>query len=85
MITNNFKLALEATVALINAVPLLGTSQRRADYHQALDIIERLIDTDDENPLIDLLANKIADYENSALEFAEFNARIASLKLTSAS
>lgn len=54
----NYEVALNATAPLINAIPLLGGSNRRDDYEQALEIVERLIDTDDENPLIDLLAKK---------------------------
>ncbi|MGT3172755.1 helix-turn-helix domain-containing protein [Yersinia enterocolitica] len=79
MTTNSYEVALNATAALINAVPLLGGSHSREDYEQALEMVERLIDTDDENPLIDLLAKKIADYENAAPEFEAFNARIAAL------
>lgn len=79
MTANNYEVALNAISILISAVPLLGKSHSREDYEQALAIVERLIDTDDENPLIDLLAKKIADYENTAPEFAEFNARIAAL------
>lgn len=79
MTAKNYEVALNATAILISAVPLLGGSHRREDYEQALEIVERLLDTDDENPLIDLLAKKIADYENTAPEFADFNARIAEL------
>lgn len=80
MITlTNYQAALNAVAALVNAVPLLGGSGSREDYEQALELVERLIDTDDENPLIDLLAKKIADYENAAPEYAEFNARIAAI------
>ncbi|WP_228864149.1 type II toxin-antitoxin system HigA family antitoxin [Xenorhabdus sp. PB30.3] len=75
----NYEVALSATATLINAIPLLGGSNRRDDYEQALEIVEQLLDTDDENPLIDLLAKKIADYENTAPEFAEFNAHIAAV------
>ncbi|RJT31941.1 helix-turn-helix domain-containing protein [Rahnella woolbedingensis] len=79
MTANSYEAALNATATLINAVPLLGGSHSREDYEQALEMVERLIDTDDENPLIDLLAKKIADYENSTPEFEAFNTRIAAL------
>ncbi len=80
MITStHYQAALNAAATLVNAVPLLGGSGNRHDYEQALELVERLIDTDDENPLIDLLAKKIADYENTAPEYAEFNARIAAI------
>ena len=80
MITSTrYEAALCAAATLVNAIPLLGGSANRDDYEQALELVERLIDTDDENPLIDLLAKKIADYENTAPEYAEFNARIAAI------
>ncbi|TCV98975.1 helix-turn-helix domain-containing protein [Biostraticola tofi] len=80
MITStHYQAALNAAATLVNAVSLLGGSDNRHDYEQALELVERLIDTDDENPLIDLLAKKIADYENTAPEYAEFNARIAAI------
>ena len=80
MITStHYQAALNAAATLVNAVPLLGGSSNREDYEQALELVERLIDTDDENPLIDLLAKKIADYENAAPEYAQFNARIAAI------
>ena len=80
MITStHYQAALNAAATLVNAVPLLGGSSNREDYEQALELVERLIDTDDENPLIDLLAKKIADYENAATEYAQFNARIAAI------
>lgn len=65
--------ALEATKQLIAAVPFLGGSVSEQDYRDALALVDYLIDHDDENPLIDFLAAKIADYENSAEQFAAFN------------
>lgn len=76
---STYKTALSAVTALINTIPLLGGSQSRDDYEQALEIVKHLIDTDDENPLIDILATKIADYENSAPEYATFNASLAAI------
>lgn len=72
---SSYKKALDAIDALISAIPIGG----RQDYEQALEIVEHLIDTDDENPLIDILATKIADYENSAPEYAAFNESLAAV------
>lgn len=79
MTANSCEAALHAMSTLINTVHLLEGSHRHEDYEQVLEMVERLIDTDDENPLIDLLAKKIADYENTAPEFEAFNARITAL------
>ncbi|VYU31950.1 helix-turn-helix domain-containing protein [Metakosakonia massiliensis] len=71
--------ALEATKQLVAAVPFLGGSSSERDYHDALALVDYLIEHDDENPLIDLLASKIADYEDNSGRFAEFDAAIAEI------
>lgn len=71
--------AIEATKALVNAVPFLGGSSSEKDYRDALALVDYLIEKDDENPLIDFLASKIADYEDSSKHFAEFNKSIAEM------
>lgn len=78
MIADTIK-AIEATKQLVAAVPLLGGSTSEKDYRDALELVDYLIDHDDENPLIDLLAAKIADYEDNSEQFAEFNERIAEI------
>ncbi|MCQ5471579.1 HTH-type transcriptional regulator/antitoxin HigA [Pantoea sp. AN62] len=65
--------AIEATKQLVAAVPFLGGSVSEKDYRDALALVDYLIDHDDENPLIDFLAAKIADYEDNSERFAEFN------------
>ncbi|WP_277973325.1 helix-turn-helix domain-containing protein [Pantoea agglomerans] len=72
MIADTIK-AIEATKQLVAAVPLLGGSGSEKDYRDALALVGFLIDHDDENPLIDFLATKIADYEDNSERFAEFN------------
>ena len=71
--------AIQATDNLIKAVPLLGGSQLKADYEQALELVEYLIEHQPTHPLIDMLADKVAKYEEYAPEFADFNARIKAL------
>ncbi|EHK0699973.1 helix-turn-helix domain-containing protein [Salmonella enterica] len=71
--------AIEATKQLVAAVPLLGGSTSEKDYRDALALVDYLIDHDDENPLIDFLAAKIADYEDNSERFAEFNKDVAEM------
>lgn len=71
--------AIQATNNLIKAVPLLGGSTRKKDYEQALELVEYLVEHDPDSPLVDILTDKVARYEDSATEFAAFNARIAAL------
>ncbi|MND67123.1 Antitoxin HigA [compost metagenome] len=78
MIANTAR-AIEATKQLIDAVPFLGGSSSESDYREALALVDYLIEKDDENPLIDFLASKIADYENSSDRFAEFNKSVAEM------
>jgi len=65
--------AIQATQALVTAVPLLGGSHSQSDYKAALELVDYLIENDDENPLIDILAVKIAEYEEHNEQFYEFN------------
>ncbi|POW57667.1 MULTISPECIES: type II toxin-antitoxin system HigA family antitoxin [Pantoea] len=75
MIADTIK-AIEATKQLVAAVPLLGGSNSEKDYRDALALVDYLIDHDDENPLIDFLAAKIAHYEDNSERFAEFNKEV---------
>ncbi len=52
MIANTAK-AIEATKALVAAVPFPGGSASEKDYRDALALVDYLIENDDENPLID--------------------------------
>lgn len=78
MIANTAK-AIEATKALVAAVPFLGGSASEKDYRDALALVDYLIENDDENPLIDFLASKIAEYEDNSKQFAEFNKSVAEM------
>lgn len=78
MITNAAK-AIEATKQLVAAVPFLGDNASEKDYREALALLDYLIENDDENPLIDFLASKIADYEDNSERFAEFNKAVAEM------
>jgi len=71
--------AIQASDNLIKAVPLLGGSQSKADYEQALELVEYLVEHQPSHPLIEMLADKVAKYEEHAPEFSAFNARIKTL------
>ena len=78
MITNAAK-AIEATRQLVAAVPFLGDSASESYYREALALVDYLIENEDENPLIDFLASKIADYEDNSERVAEFNKAVAEM------
>lgn len=71
--------AIEATKELVAAVPFLGGSASDTDYRDALALVDYLIENDDENPLIDFLTGKIAEYEDNNERFACFNKSIAEI------
>lgn len=64
----------------VKTIPLMTGAKNEIEYHQALELIEILIDRGDlDNPLFDLLAAKIAEYENSAPEFDSLNQQLANI------
>lgn len=61
----------------VRSIPLLGSQPDENEYHNALALIEFLIDSDDiGNPLFELLSLRIAEYEKSAPEFSALNDRL---------
>ncbi|HIE5388399.1 TPA: helix-turn-helix domain-containing protein [Enterobacter cancerogenus] len=75
----NYAETIKAANALTKLLPFLSVNPTKEDYHDALDLVEYLIEHDPDNPLIDLLTAKIDRYENASPEFVEFNARVASI------
>ncbi|HBZ17705.1 MAG TPA: transcriptional regulator [Pantoea sp.] len=71
--------AIQASNNLIKVVPLLGGSKSKADYEQALELVEYLIEHHPSHPLIEMLVDKVEKYEDTACEFSEFNKRIKTL------
>ena len=71
--------AIQAANSLVSIVPLLGGNASRKDYEDALTLVEYLVEHEPDHPLVDMLVAKIAQYEDEAEEFAEFNDRIAAL------
>ena len=58
--TANAVRAVKATRELVNAVPFLGGSDSEDDYREALELVEYLIEDDDSNPVIELVASSSA-------------------------
>lgn len=70
---------LKAGEALTASAPFLARIQNEQQHDDALKFIEYLLLNDPENPLLDIACNNITAYEQSAPEFAEFNALMASI------
>lgn len=65
---------LQAGEKLTAVAPFLAGIQNEEQYTQALELVDHLLLNDPENPLLDLVCAKITAWEESAPEFAEFNA-----------
>lgn len=75
----NYSAAIKAAKDLTNSLPFLGSSPSRQDYEDALALVEYLIEHEPDSPLVEMLTARIDKYENESPEFAEFNARVASI------
>lgn len=75
----NYAAAIKAANDLTSERPFLGSRPSRQDYEDALELVEYLIEHDPDSPLVEMLTAKIDKYENESPEFAEFNARVASI------
>lgn len=75
----NYAAAIKAANDLTSELPFLGSRPSRQDYEDALGLVEYLIEDDPDSPLVEMLTTKIDKYENESPEFAEFNARVASV------
>lgn len=67
--------AIRLSNQLAEALPLLAGSGQQRDYEDALELVEYLIEHEPDNPLVDLLCARIADYEDNDPGLAIFNAR----------
>ncbi|MEO3285774.1 helix-turn-helix domain-containing protein [Enterobacter cloacae] len=75
----NYAAAIKAANDLTNELPFLGSSPSRQDYEDDLALVEYMIEHDPDSPLVEMLTMKTYKYENESQEFAEFNARVASI------
>lgn len=71
--------AIKATEELVNAVPLLGQHASEKDYREALELVEYLLMNNPRSPLLDIVSNKIREYENSLPEVVAFRAEMEAL------
>ena len=71
--------AIKATEELVNAVPLLGQHASEKDYREALELVEYLLINNPHSPLLDIVSNKIREYENSLPEVVAFRAEMEAL------
>lgn len=68
----------KAGAALFAVAPFIAGIHTEAQHAAALEFVENLFDADDtENPLFDIVAAKIKEYESTAPKYAEFNAQLA--------
>ncbi|ESC94837.1 DNA-binding helix-turn-helix protein [Escherichia coli 113302] len=70
---------LQAGEQLTAVAPFLAGIQNEEQYTQALELVDHLLLNDPENPLLDLVCAKITAWEESAPEFAEFNAMVEAM------
>ncbi|MGP9420342.1 helix-turn-helix domain-containing protein [Pseudomonas reactans] len=71
--------AIKATEELVNAVPLLGQHASEKDYREALDLVEYLLMNNPHSPLLDIVSNKIREYENNLPEVVAFRTQMETL------
>lgn len=70
----------KAGAALFAIAPFIAGIHTEAQHAAALEFVENLFDADDtDNPLFEIVAAKIKEYESTAPEFEEFNARLAAV------
>lgn len=80
MSSANFALVKDKAKSLFAEAGFISHIRDEDDYAQALALMDELIESYDEySPLIEVLSTSIARWEDSADEFAEFNARNAAL------
>ncbi len=76
----NFQTVIAEANALLSEARFLSHIENEEDYQNALAMMEVLIgDYENQKPLIDILANSIEKWEDSAEEFEAFNAQVNAL------
>ncbi|BBG58427.1 Antitoxin HigA [Providencia rustigianii] len=71
-----FSEAIQTANHLIHLIPILGKNHSRRDYEDAIKLVEYLVEYDPDNPLVEILCEKIDHYEDNAPEFADFNRKL---------
>ncbi len=57
--------AIHAATELAKVIPLVGNNVSERDYHDALELVEYLLDHDEDSPLMDILCARITAYEST--------------------
>ncbi|MCE9977271.1 MULTISPECIES: helix-turn-helix domain-containing protein [Enterobacteriaceae] len=71
---------IKAGAALFAVAPFIAGIRTEEQHAAALEFVENLIDANDtDNPLFEIVAAKIKEYESTAPEYAELNARLAAI------
>lgn len=70
---------INAAGALAKIAPLLGDNVYEHDYHDALALVEHLLETDENNVLVDILCQKITAYESTMPKVIAMNERLATV------
>lgn len=71
--------AINAAAELAKVTPLLGNNVSEQDYHDALELVEHLLDTDENNLLLDVLCARIAEYESKLPEVIALHERLEAM------
>ena len=77
---NNYSQVKTTALELFSMASFINHITNEEEYQQALELMEELIEEyDTYKPLIEFLSVSIERWEDTAEEFADFNARIANL------
>lgn len=68
--------AIHAANELAKVIPLMGDNVSEQDYHDALAMVEHLLETDENNLLVTILCAQIAEYESKLPEIIALNERL---------
>ena len=71
--------AINATNALVAAVPLLGEHPGEKDYEEALELVEYLLMNQPDSPLLDIVCARISRYEASRPEMVALRKEMESI------
>lgn len=71
--------AIHAAAELAKVIPLMGKNVSERDYRDALELVEHLLDTDEDNPLVGILCAQIAEYESKLPEIIALHERLEAM------
>lgn len=68
--------AIHAAAELAKVTPLMGNKVTEQDYQDALEMVEHLLNTDEDNPLVSILCTQITEYESKLPEVIALHERL---------